>query len=82
MTGAFRMTLVPGAGWQGAEPLQVLRGLQPQVGTRAEGCWQKVDPGETEAGPGIRAPGCRAQVGKTPAPSWEDGAGLMQEPQS
>lgn len=76
MIGAFRVTLVPGAGWQEAEPLQVLWEHQPQVGTRAGDCRPQAGPGETEAGPDIRALGCSTQVGKSPAPPSPGTPGL------
>lgn len=62
---AFRVTLVPGAGWQEAEPLQGLWERQSQMGSRAGAC-------RPQAGPGMRAPGCS---------TWGGGAGTMQEPQ-
>lgn len=50
MIGAFRVTLVPGAEWQEAVPLQGLWERQSQMGSRAGGC-------RPQAGPGMSAPG-------------------------
>lgn len=47
MMGAFRTTLVPGAGWQEAEPLRGLWERQSQMGSRAGGCRPQAGPGET-----------------------------------
>ena len=40
---------------------------QPQVGTRARGCGPQAGPGETEAGPGISAPGSGVRWGREDA---------------
>lgn len=55
MTDVFIITLVSGAGWQQAEPLQVPRSCKPQVEATARGCWPQEGSDETE--PGLRDPG-------------------------